>query len=181
MHQKKERRCFWWWRRRFLGCFHLGTNQFHGVEASSLLLHQKFSTFAQAACCSSCWSYSCSLPFVIRRRVFTRKTDGLVFRESQNTSFWSDYYLRYKSEEKTLESNCNHKEMNVIGSKNQEVLIELYYWISLCYGHIISTFLTKQSSYSGSVKVDEKPLAPVANVRHWFTHSYFSLPHWSKK
>ena len=115
--EREKRRCFWWWRRRFLGCFHLGTNQFHGVEASSLLLHQKFSTFAQAACCCSCWSYSCSLPFVIRRRVFTRKTDGLVFRESQNTSFWSDYNLRYKSEEKTLESNCNHKEMNVIGGK----------------------------------------------------------------
>ena len=157
MHQKKERRCFWWWRRRFLGCFHLGTNQFHGVEASSLLLHQKFSTFAQAACCCSCWSYSCSLPFVIRRRVFTRKTDGLVFRESQNTSFWSDYNCcDIKVKKKPWKATVTAKKWTPSGAKNQEVLIELYYWISLCYGHIISTFLTKQSSYSGSVKVDEK-------------------------
>ena len=89
------------------------------VEASSS--HKSFPLLlklpAALLFCSSCWSYSCSLPFVIRRRVFTRKTDGLVFRESQNTSFWSDYNLRYKSEEKTLESNCNHKEMNVIGGK----------------------------------------------------------------
>ena len=90
------------------------------VERQRSLLPPKVFHFCSSSyCCSfsSHYYHSCSLPFVIRRRVFTRKTDGLVFWESQNTSFWSDYYLRYKSEEKTLESNCNHKEMNVIGGK----------------------------------------------------------------